>query len=331
MRKIVLALAALAVAIAVVPVAGAKVDGGDPSPSAADNAQTTQIQILGLNDFHGNLEPPTGSGGRIGACRRRVHRSGVSSRRGRRVPRHARAAARSTNPDTLFVSAGDLIGATPLISALFHDEPTIEVQPDAARLQSASATTSSTRASTSCCGCSTAAATRSTAATPCDGFDGAPFSARLPSRPTCVQGHGDPIFPPYKISPLQRRQDRLRRHDARRHAATSSRLRASPLDFFDEADSVNALVPRPEEAERRDDHRAPARGRQHRTPRSRRGFQDVNECNNFDRRRLSPSSTGSTTKSTSSSPAIRTGRSSASSTARSSRAPPFGRLSRTST
>ena len=33
---------------------------------------------------------------------------------------------RATNPNTLFVSAGDLIGATPLLSALFHDEPTIE-------------------------------------------------------------------------------------------------------------------------------------------------------------------------------------------------------------
>ena len=33
---------------------------------------------------------------------------------------------RQTNPNTMFVSAGDLIGATPLLSALFHDEPTIE-------------------------------------------------------------------------------------------------------------------------------------------------------------------------------------------------------------
>ncbi len=33
---------------------------------------------------------------------------------------------RATNPNTLFVSAGDLIGATPLLSALFHDEPSIE-------------------------------------------------------------------------------------------------------------------------------------------------------------------------------------------------------------
>ena len=46
------------------------------------------------------------------------------------------AALRATNPNTLFVSAGDLIGATPLTSALFHDEPIDRgVQPDGPRLQ----------------------------------------------------------------------------------------------------------------------------------------------------------------------------------------------------
>jgi 5'-nucleotidase len=33
---------------------------------------------------------------------------------------------RATNPNSLVVSAGDLIGASPLLSAAFHDEPTIE-------------------------------------------------------------------------------------------------------------------------------------------------------------------------------------------------------------
>ena len=61
------------------------------SPRAEEKAQTTDIQILGLNDFHGNSEPPTGSGGRIG---RRTLRS--STRRphphaARREPEHARS------------------------------------------------------------------------------------------------------------------------------------------------------------------------------------------------------------------------------------------------
>ncbi len=33
---------------------------------------------------------------------------------------------RTTNPNTITVGAGDIIGASPLISGLFHDEPTIE-------------------------------------------------------------------------------------------------------------------------------------------------------------------------------------------------------------
>ena len=120
MRRITrLAPALLALALCLVPAAGARPDGGDPSPRAAEKAQTTEIQILGLNDFHGNLEPPTGSSGRLGP-------SGTPEFGGvEYLATHVRS-LRATNPNTLFVSAGDLIGATPLISALFHDEPTIE-------------------------------------------------------------------------------------------------------------------------------------------------------------------------------------------------------------
>ena len=50
MRKAVLALAALALAIAVVPLAAAGVDRKGPPAS-----KTAEIQILGLNDFHGAL------------------------------------------------------------------------------------------------------------------------------------------------------------------------------------------------------------------------------------------------------------------------------------
>jgi 5'-nucleotidase len=108
----------------------------EPRTGSADAAQTTEVQILALNDFHGNLDPPTGSGGRIGAltdidpdpnvtnlqcvaptC---YMAGGVGY-----LATHVRS-LEATNPNTAFVSAGDLIGATPLLSALFHDEPTIE-------------------------------------------------------------------------------------------------------------------------------------------------------------------------------------------------------------
>jgi 5'-nucleotidase len=73
--------------------------------------------VLGINDFHGNLEPPAGSSGRI---------EGIDAGGAAYLAGHV-AALEATNPDnTVVVSAGDLVGASPLLSALFHDEPTIE-------------------------------------------------------------------------------------------------------------------------------------------------------------------------------------------------------------
>ncbi len=80
--------------------------------------KTVNVQILALNDFHGNLEaiPSTSSSGRVGS----VPAGGAEY-----LATHI-ANLRALNPNTVVVSAGDLIGASPLLSALFHDEPTIE-------------------------------------------------------------------------------------------------------------------------------------------------------------------------------------------------------------
>ena len=69
------------------------------------------LQILAINDFHGNIATSSGSFGGTG-------RADFLA---------TNIAAREADADnSIFVSAGDLIGASPLISALFHDEPTIE-------------------------------------------------------------------------------------------------------------------------------------------------------------------------------------------------------------
>ena len=77
---------------------------------------TVNVQILALNDFHGNLLPPSGSSGRVGS----IDAGGVEY-----LATHINN-LRALNPNTVVVSAGDMVGASPLISALFHDEPTIE-------------------------------------------------------------------------------------------------------------------------------------------------------------------------------------------------------------
>jgi 5'-nucleotidase len=84
------------------------------SPVMARVGRTVDVQILAINDFHGALEPPAGSGGRIGS----TNAGGIEY-----LATHIRQRA---TDNTLFLAAGDLIGATPLISALFNDEPTIE-------------------------------------------------------------------------------------------------------------------------------------------------------------------------------------------------------------
>jgi 5'-nucleotidase len=74
------------------------------------------VQLLAINDFHGNLEPPRGSDGLIN----QTPAGGAEY-----LATHLHNAVRD-NPNSIVVAAGDLIGASPLISALLHDEPAVE-------------------------------------------------------------------------------------------------------------------------------------------------------------------------------------------------------------
>ncbi|MGV9771124.1 bifunctional metallophosphatase/5'-nucleotidase [Streptosporangium sp. NPDC003464] len=90
-------------------------------PAEAGNraAKTVPVRLLSLNDFHGNLEPPTGSSGRM------VDENGATVDAGGAayVATHLK---QLSDKNTLKVAQGDLIGATPLISAAYHDEPSVE-------------------------------------------------------------------------------------------------------------------------------------------------------------------------------------------------------------
>ncbi|WP_030173473.1 bifunctional metallophosphatase/5'-nucleotidase [Spirillospora albida] len=88
-------------------------------PAAAGPAPTTPVRLLALNDFHGNLEPPSGSSGTA------VDESGATVPAGGAayIAAHLKALR---NRNTLTVAQGDLIGASPLISAAYHDEPTVQ-------------------------------------------------------------------------------------------------------------------------------------------------------------------------------------------------------------
>ncbi|MEU2772842.1 bifunctional metallophosphatase/5'-nucleotidase [Streptomyces sp. NPDC007162] len=93
---------------------------GHPRPSRYQD-----VQLLSFNDLHGNLEPPSGSSGRVteteaDGTTKTIDAGGVEY-----LATHLRQ-AREGHPYSVTAAGGDMVGASPLISGLFHDEPTIE-------------------------------------------------------------------------------------------------------------------------------------------------------------------------------------------------------------
>lgn len=93
--------------------------------SATQAAEPVPLRLIGINDFHGNLEAgslsltlpdPQAPGTPL-----RVPAGGAAALAG--LVQTLRAGA----PHSLMLSAGDLIGASPLVSTLFRHESTVEV------------------------------------------------------------------------------------------------------------------------------------------------------------------------------------------------------------
>lgn len=89
--------------------------------AAAPAGQTALGNLLAFNDFHGAIDPPTGSGAAVlgtpaGGVEYLAH-----------WVKKLRAEGEAAGQKVITVGAGDMIGATPLVSAAFHDEPTIEL------------------------------------------------------------------------------------------------------------------------------------------------------------------------------------------------------------
>jgi 5'-nucleotidase len=90
---------------------------------AAASARDIDLQLLAVNDFHGNLEPDTP--GTIKVNSSDPNTAAIPAGGAAFLATYLRE-ARAGHRNSMTVSAGDLIGASPLTSALFHDEPTIE-------------------------------------------------------------------------------------------------------------------------------------------------------------------------------------------------------------
>jgi 5'-nucleotidase len=94
------------------------------APSRAQTPAAVELRILAINDFHGYLRPPPG-GITIADPEDRTKKITVAAGGAEHMATLVRELREGRN-NTIFVAAGDLIGASPFLSALFHDEPTIE-------------------------------------------------------------------------------------------------------------------------------------------------------------------------------------------------------------
>ncbi|MET7346639.1 bifunctional metallophosphatase/5'-nucleotidase [Streptomyces mirabilis] len=83
------------------------------------------VQLLSFNDLHGNLEPPAGSSGRVTELQADGTTKSIDAGGVEYLATHLRE-ARKGNKYSITAAAGDMVGASPLISGLFHDEPTID-------------------------------------------------------------------------------------------------------------------------------------------------------------------------------------------------------------
>lgn len=212
------------------------------SPASAVRGGAVKVQILAVNDFHGNLVPPSGSSGRVQTSPiGTLPVTTVDAGGAEYLATHI-ANLRAENSRTIVVSAGDMIGASPLLSALFHDEPTIEAFNQMGLDFNAvgnhefdEGVTELLRMQRGGChpidGCQDG-----------DGFSGARFkylSANVVNEKT-----GRPLFPAFRI----------RTFAGAKVAFIGMTLEGTPsivtpsgivgYEFRDEADTVNALVPR---------------------------------------------------------------------------------------
>ncbi|MGX1504544.1 UNVERIFIED_CONTAM: 5'-nucleotidase [Streptomyces graminofaciens] len=124
-RRVLAAAAGLATVGALIAAMPAGAASGERTAHRPHHGRTVDVQLLSFNDLHGNLEPPAGSAGNVSEIQ---HDGTVKSIPAGGVEYLATSlrTARQGNPYSVTAAAGDLVGASPLLSGLFHDEPTLE-------------------------------------------------------------------------------------------------------------------------------------------------------------------------------------------------------------
>jgi 5'-nucleotidase len=226
--------AAIAAVAAAISFAGIATHAAAQAPPSL-----VDVKILAINDFHGSLKPPPG-GIAIADPDDKTKKITVPAGGAERMAtlvKELRAGAKNS----IFVAAGDLIGASPLLSAMFHDEPTIE------SLSMMGLAISSVGNHEFDEGRDELLRMQNGGCHPLDGcqgphpFAGAAFHYLAAS--TIDKNTGKPVFPPYEIRQFEGIPIAFIGLTLKGTAGIVSPVGVAGLEFKDEADTVNALVP----------------------------------------------------------------------------------------
>jgi len=206
---------------------------------AADVAPPVDLRILAINDFHGNLRPPPGGIG-IADPADRTKTISVSAGGAEHMATLVKQ-LRAGHANNIFVAAGDLIGASPLLSAMFHDEPTVE------SLSMMGLAISSVGNHEFDEGKDELLRMQNGGCHPVDGcqgphpFTGARFHYLAAS--TVETATGKTVFPPYEIRTFGGIPVAFIGLALKGTPKIVSPVGVAGLEFRDEAETVNALVP----------------------------------------------------------------------------------------
>ncbi|MFH9741622.1 bifunctional metallophosphatase/5'-nucleotidase [Streptomyces roseolus] len=119
-------LATVGALVAALPAGASSDAAGEGGTNGKGWGRMVDVQLLSFNDLHGNLEPPTGSSGRLTRVKEDGSTELVPNVGGAEYLATHLEQARAGHRYSITAAAGDMIGASPLLSGLFHDEPTIE-------------------------------------------------------------------------------------------------------------------------------------------------------------------------------------------------------------
>jgi 5'-nucleotidase len=210
-----------------------------PSSPASAQAAPVDLRILAINDFHGHLRPPPG-GIRIADPADKAEKVTVAAGGAEHMATAVKQ-LREGGKNTIFVAAGDLIGASPFLSAMFHDEPTIE------SLDMMGLAITSVGNHEFDEGKNELLRMQNGGCHPIDGcrgphpFTGAKF--RYLAASTFEKSTGRTVFPPYEISEFGGVPVAFIGLTLKGTPNLVSPTGVGDLEFRDEADTVNALVP----------------------------------------------------------------------------------------